>query len=211
MSNRYAHLMFGRSALERQRVDGSYAVYGATTERDDDGPDHLDEREIALLAGVFQFHLATVTADGHPYIQYRSGPRGFLHHMGDNTIAFADFHGNAQFVSVGNIEDNGRIAMFVADYPRKIRLKLFGRARVVDAAEDPELLERLMTVGDSRIAARAERSIVITIEAFDWNCSRSLVPQYDRDYVRSLNQAHAAETAELRSRIADLERQVTES
>ncbi len=210
MSNRYARLMFGRSALERQRVDGSYAVYGANTERDDDGPDHLDEREIALLTGVFQFHLATVTAGGRPYIQYRSGPRGFLHHLGDNTIGFADFHGNAQFVSVGNIDDNGRVAMFVADYPRKIRLKLFGHARVVDAADDPELLERLMSVGDTRISSRAERSIVITIEAFDWNCSRSLVPQYDRDYVRALNQAHATETAELRSRIADLERQIRE-
>ncbi|GAA1463190.1 pyridoxamine 5'-phosphate oxidase family protein [Williamsia maris] len=186
-------------------------MYGATTERDDDGPDHLDEREIALLGSVFQFHLATVTAGGHPYIQYRSGPRGFLHHLGDNTIGFADFHGNAQFVSVGNIDDNGRVAMFVADYPRKIRLKLFGRATVVDAADDPDLLARLVTVGDTRIAARAERSIVITIEAFDWNCSRSLVPQYDRDYVRALNRAHSAETEELRTRIADLERLVTGS
>ncbi len=211
MSNRYARLMFGRGALERQRAEGSYAVYGANADRDDDGPDHLDEREIGLLSSVFQFHLATATADGYPYIQYRSGPRGFLHHLGEDTIGFADFHGNAQFVSVGNIDDNGRIAMFVADYPRKIRLKLFGHATVVDAAEDPELLSRLMTVGDSRIAARAERSIVITIEAFDWNCSRSLVPQYDRDYVRALNQAHAAETAELRARIADLERQITEA
>ncbi len=208
MSNRYAHLMFGPSSIERQRAEGSYAAYGSQRENADDGPDHLGEREIALLSGAFQFHLATTTSSGRPYIQYRSGPRGFVHHLGANRLGFADFHGNSQYVSVGNIDDNGKVAMFVADYPRKIRLKLFGDATVVDAADDPDLLERLVQIGDSRIASRCERSIVITVEAFDWNCSRSLVPQYDREYVRALNEAHAAESAELRSRIAELERQV---
>ena len=203
MGERYHQIAYGPHALARQRRAGSHVVYGDVGAQSDSGPDELGDRELAFLRSTFQFHLATVTDGGWPYIQYRSGPRGFVHHLGGNRIGFADFDGNSQFVTVGNIEDNHRVALFLADYPRRMRLKLFGHATVVD--DDDQLLDELATVPDGRVSARAERSILIDVEGIDWNCSRSLVPQYDRDYVRKLNQANARRVAELEQRIRDLE------
>lgn len=203
--NHYHHLMFGASARRRQLRTGSHVVYGARCIEPDDGPEPLTNREISLITRVGWFHMSSVTDAGWPYIQFRSGPRGFLHHLGANRLGFADLHGNSQFVSVGNIEDNGRVALFVADHPRKLRIKIFGRAEVIDADTDPELLESLMVIDDVRMAGPAERSIIIDVEAFDWNCARSMVPLYERDYIRELNLLHARETAELRARIIELE------
>lgn len=203
MGDRYHHIAYGPHALARQHRAGSNVVYGDVAAQPDSGPDELGERELAFLRSMFQFHLATVTDGGWPYIQYRSGPKGFVHHLGGNRIGFADFHGNSQFVSVGNIEDNHRVAMFCADYPRRMRLKLLGRAMVVD--DDDQLLRELMTVPDGKVSARAERCILIDVEGIDWNCSRSLVPQYDREYIRELNQANARRVAELEERIRVLD------
>lgn len=200
MGTRYQHLTYSDAAHVLAR--GSAA--GARPESDD-GPQQITDREIRQLTGAFQFHMATVTPQGWPYIQYRSGPVGFVHHLRDNRFAFADFTGNRQYVSVGNLSEDPRVALFVADYPRRTRLKVFGRAVVVEAAEDPALFERLHTVGDGRISARAERSIVIEVEAYDWNCARSLVPQYTTEQVRERVQPYIDEIAELRRQIADLE------
>lgn len=150
--------------------------------------------------------MATVTPTGWPYVQYRSGPVGFVHHLGDNRIGFADFRGNQQFVSVGNLHTNNRVAIFVADYPHKSRLKVFGRARVINAVDDPDLLERLSRLDDGRIAATCERSIVIDVEAFDWNCSRSIVPQYTAEQVHERVQPYIDQIEKLHAEIAELKR-----
>ncbi|MBT0567156.1 pyridoxamine 5'-phosphate oxidase family protein [Williamsia sp. CHRR-6] len=209
--NHYHHLIFGDHALARQRDTGSYAAYGAATERPDDGPDAVGDREIAMFTAAFAFHMATVSPAGWPYIQYRTGPAGFVHHLGGNRFGFADHHGNDQFATIGNIESDaaahpeitgGRVALFLADHPRRIRVKMFGRATVIDAAADPALLDRLgILPHGGRIAARTERSIVIDVEAVDWNCSRSMIPLYDADYVRALNVAHAEQSADLQATI----------
>lgn len=156
-----------------------------------------------MLTGAFQFHLATVTPQGWPYVQYRSGPPGFLQHLGANTFGFPDFHGNQQFVSVGNIESDDRVALFVADYPRRRRIKVFGLARIIEPGADPELFERLRRIEGREVAARVERGIVVDVEAFDWNCSRSLIPQYTADEVRERVQPYI-------DQIADLQRQLDE-
>ena len=139
-------------------------------------------------------------------MQYRSGPRGFLHHLGGNRIGFADFVGNNQFATVGNLDNNGRVSLFIADFPRKLRLKVFGTARVIEAADDPALFDRLMTIGNQRIAAKAARSIVIDVEAFDWNCSRSLIPQYDGGAVAERIKPYADEITRLRAEVDRLRR-----
>lgn len=207
MGERYQHIAFGPESVDRQRHTGSYVVYGAGLETPEAEPADLTSREIRMLTTSFQFHLATVTSSGWPYVQYRSGPKGFVHHLGVNRIGFADFHGNQQFVSVGNIESDGRVAMFFADFPRRMRLKVFGRAKVIDAADDEALLDRLRVVDDGLVAARCERSIVIDVEAFDWNCSRSLVPQYTADEVRERTQPYIDQIEALQAEIAELNRQ----
>lgn len=212
MNNHYHHLAFGPAALERQRERGSYNAYGAQTERPDDGPMELDQREKQLIASRDEFQIATVTESGWPYMQYRSGPKGFLHVLDDGRLGFADFRGNNQYVTTANIDADGRVALFIVDYPTKQRLKLYGRAEVIDGADDPELLDRLQRIGDTRIAAVCERSVVFDVEAFDWNCTRSIIPRYDREYLKDLSAVYQRKAEEseaaLKKRIAALEAEV---
>lgn len=212
MNNHYHHLAFGPRTVARQQDRGSYPAYGAQTERPDDGPMTLDVREKALIRSRDAFYVSTVTETGWPYIQYRSGPPGFLHVLSDSRLGFADFHGNNQFVTTSNVDSDGRMALFLVDYPTKQRLKMFGRAQVIERDDDPDLLERLQRIGDQQIAARCERSIVIEVEAFDWNCSRSILPRYDADYIRDLSAVYRRKAegreAVLQKRIAALEAEV---
>ncbi|GGC55586.1 pyridoxamine 5'-phosphate oxidase family protein [Hoyosella rhizosphaerae] len=211
-NNHYHHLVFGQNALDRQRRNGSYVAYGVHTERTDDGPMGLGAREANLIKKATQFYAATITPSGWPYLQYRSGPQGFLHVLDDKTIAFADFRGNNQFVTVANLEHNKRIALILVDYPRKLRLKLFATASVIEGSDDPELLETLRHTPSGTIAAKCERSIVLKVEAIDWNCSRSIIPRFDREYVKELSALYAADAAReretLQRRIAELEAEV---
>jgi hypothetical protein len=196
-NNHYHHLVFGGDALERQRVNGSYVAYGRQMERGDDGPERLSDRELLMTSRADQFCLATVTPNGWPYLQYRSGPPGFVRHdPSTGRLRFTDLPGNNQFVTLGNLADDDRLAMFFVDYPRRIRLKVFGRGTVI---ED-----------------ETGRSIEIAVEAFDWNCSRSIIPRYDREYLKQLGAAYqkvaaeredelTAEIDRLRARVAELE------
>ena len=197
---RYQRIAYGEAARARQHGGAELDPLP-----DDDGPQQLTTRELRLLTTAFQFQLATVTESGWPYVQYRSGPAGFVHHLGQNTIAFADFRGNRQFVSTGNIDADGRVALFVADYPLRKRLKVFGRAHVSD---DPELLDRLREVPGGAISAVCERAFVIDVEAFDWNCSRSLVPQYTDEQVRERVQPYIDRITQLQDEVARLRAQL---
>ncbi|GGF93959.1 putative pyridoxine 5-phosphate oxidase [Rhodococcoides trifolii] len=206
--NHYQHLMFGSAAKARQRATGSYQAYGSHTERPDTGPTSLDTRETAMIRAADQFYVATTTETGWPYVQYRSGPAGFLQVIDNSTLGFADFAGNNQFVTAANLDQDDRLAMILVDYPRRQRLKLYGRARVVERDEDPGLLTRLMDLGTRVVASTSERSIVVEVEAFDWNCTRSIIPRYDDAYVAELSALYRREADQLRSRIADLEAQL---
>ena len=155
----------------------------------------------AFLAARDSFYMATVSSDGHPYIQHRGGPKGFLRVLDERTLAFADFAGNRQYVSLGNLAGNDRVHLFLMDYANRSRIKLWGRGRVVE--DDAELLDRLVEPG---YRGRPERAIVVGVEAWDVNCPQHIPPLYEEETVRlatdRLVQRIAgleAENAELRS------------
>jgi uncharacterized protein len=138
--------------------------------------------------------MASVSETGWPYIQHRGGPKGFVRVLEENTIGFADYRGNRQYVSVGNLVTNDRVSLFFMDYPNRTRLKLLGRAKLIDAS-DSAVLERLDVPG---YQARIERGFLISVEAFDWNCPQHITQRYA---LADVEQA----TAALRRRIAELE------
>jgi predicted pyridoxine 5'-phosphate oxidase superfamily flavin-nucleotide-binding protein len=111
--------------------------------------------------------MATVLETGWPYVQHRGGPAGFLRVLDARTLGFADFAGNKQYVSVGSLGVDDRVALFAMDYANRARLKLFGRARIVDLGTDPGLSARLV---DPAYGATVERGVLIAVEGFDWNC-----------------------------------------
>lgn len=146
-----------------------------------------------FIARRDSFYLATVSQDGYPYIQHRGGPRGFLKVLDEGTLGFADFTGNRQYISAGNLDGNDRVHLFFMDYADRQRIKLWGRARTVD--DDPDLVARLMPEG---YRARPERAIVITVQAWDVNCPQHIPDLYPAEIVQQA-------TAGLTARIAALE------
>jgi hypothetical protein len=139
--------------------------------------------------------MATATLDGQPYVQHRGGPAGFLHVLDERTIAFADFSGNRQFITTGNLADNPKAQLFLMDYAHRQRLKIWGEARVV---ADPALVERLMPPG---YEARAEQAVVFTVKAWDANCPQHIPQLVPVDEV-------VPAIAERDRRIAELEKEV---
>jgi hypothetical protein len=137
-------------------------------------PQSLGPEESAFLVERDSFYLATTGETGWPYIQHRGGPRGFLRVLNDHTLGFADFAGNRQLITVGNLVNNDRVALFFMDYNRRERMKLLGHARVLDADENPALTARLAVPG---YRARIERLFVIDVIAFDWNCPQHITPR----------------------------------
>jgi len=147
----------------------------------------------AFLATRDSFYLATASADGRPYIQHRGGPRGFLKPLDAYRLAFADFAGNRQYITLGNLSENDRVALFLMDYANRQRIKIWGRATVVE--DDPDLLARL---ADPAYGARPQRAVVIAVEAWDANCPQHILRRYTEEEI-------APAVAKLQARIAELE------
>jgi len=161
--------------------------------------DKLTAEETDFLAARDSFYMATVTEDGWPYVQHRGGPPGFLKVLGANQLGFADFGGNRQMISTGNLAVTDRVSLFLMDYPRKERLKLLGHARVLDAREHPQLAGEL--VPSPELRGRVERVFLIDVIAFDWNCPKYITPRFTEAEVETA-------VAPLRQRIAELETQL---
>jgi predicted pyridoxine 5'-phosphate oxidase superfamily flavin-nucleotide-binding protein len=136
-------------------------------------PDKVTPELAAFIAEQDTVFLATATADGAPYIQHRGGPKGFLKVVDERTLGFADYRGNRQYITLANLSENDRAYLFLLDPARKQRIKLCGRARVVE--NDPELIEKLFDAG---YKAKPERAILFTIEAWDVNCSQHIVARF---------------------------------
>lgn len=147
----------------------------------------------AFLAERDSIYLGTANAAGQPYIQHRGGPRGFIHVLDDKTLAFADYVGNRQYISTGNLAENDRAFLFLMDYAHRRRVKIWGRARVVE--DDPELLARLMP---RDYKAHPQQAIVFTVEAWDVNCHQHIPQKFDAADV-------AASLDKLKQRISELE------
>ncbi len=137
--------------------------------------DTLTKAETAFIQARDGFYLASVSESGWPYIQFRGGPAGFVRVLDDKTLGYADFRGNRQYISTGNIDRDGRVALIFMDYAHQQRLKALGHARIVDAAQAPDLARQLEVPG---YRARVERAVLITVEAFDWNCPQHITPRY---------------------------------
>jgi hypothetical protein len=142
--------------------------------------DRFTENEAAFIAERDSFYIATVSETGWPYVQHRGGPRGFLKLVDDRTLAFADYRGNRQYISVGNVTADGRACLFLMDYAHRARLKVYARVEVVALDADPALTA-LVTVPDYK--ARLERIFVLRLESFDWNCPQHIVPRYTEQQV----------------------------
>ena len=178
MSQNFTTFAFTPSVKAAQEHYGSRSSY----ERMERGPDQflMTERERQYIPTLDFFFMATVGETGWPYVQFRGGPRGFLKILDDRTLGFADFRGNRQYISVGNLASGSKVALILLDFARRVRLKIWASATVKEADEDPELAARL---SDPGYDARIERLITLTIEAFDWNCPQHITPRFTEEEV----------------------------
>jgi predicted pyridoxine 5'-phosphate oxidase superfamily flavin-nucleotide-binding protein len=176
MSHAYYDIAFTPAVRAMQARMGSRATY-ATLDHTDDHRDALTADEAEFIHERDGFYQASVSESGWPYVQFRGGPPGFLKVLDGKTIGYADFRGNVQYISVGNLQGNDRVAIILMDYANQRRLKILGRARLVDASDDPALIARLEI---KHYRARVERAVVITVEAYDWNCPRHITPRYTK-------------------------------
>jgi predicted pyridoxine 5'-phosphate oxidase superfamily flavin-nucleotide-binding protein len=155
--------------------------------------DPLTENEVGFIQSRDSFYLSTVGETGWPYIQHRGGQPGFLRVLGPATLAFADYKGNRQLLSTGNVASSDKVALFLMDYPRRVRLKILGHARVEDAREHPELVAQL---AEPEMQNKVERLFFIEVVSFDWNCQQYITPRYTvgemRDVITEL-QEHGAD------------------
>jgi predicted pyridoxine 5'-phosphate oxidase superfamily flavin-nucleotide-binding protein len=181
-----------------QARKGSRDAY-ARVEQNGGWRTEIDDDLAAFLAAQDSLFLATATADGQPYIQHRGGPKGFVKILDKNTLAFADYGGNRQYITQGNLSENPKAYIFVMDFARRRRVKIWGEARVVD--DDPALLKSLMPAG---YKARPEQVILFKISAWDTNCPQHIPQKFDAADV-------AAALASRDARIAELEAEVAKS
>lgn len=182
MAHRFAELMFTPMVKSVQERMGSRGAYERFEEPDAPARDRLGGAEREFVAARDSFYMATVSETGWPYVQHRGGPRGFLKVLDARTLGFVDFRGNRQYVSVGNLLRDDRVTLFLMDYPGRRRLKILGHARIVDARNEPAMLERLR---DETYEAFIERAMVIELEGFDWNCPQHITPRFTESEIEA--------------------------
>jgi uncharacterized protein len=202
MRHRFFDLAFTPAVQAEQARRGSRTGYAALSARRSDGAtaDLLEEQEFAFIAERDSFYLATVSETGWPYVQHRGGPVGFVRRVDEQTIGWAEYTGNRQYVSAGNAAADDRVAMIFVDYPHQERLKVLGHMRAYDAADRPDLARLL---GIEHYNARVERFVLVTVEAFDWNCPQHITPRFTVEEIDKL-------VASLHARIAELEARLKE-
>jgi predicted pyridoxine 5'-phosphate oxidase superfamily flavin-nucleotide-binding protein len=186
--------MFSAAVKAEQKRLGSRAQF-----EDRDWKSEITDDLRQFLAVIDTFFLATASADGRPYVQHRGGPPGFLKTIGSHALAFADFAGNRQYISLGHLKENDRAHIFIPHFATRQRLKLWGRARVVEG--DVELMKRLV---DPSYRARPERAIVFRLEAWDINCPQHIVPRYTEAEIAPAVDRLAQRIKELEAEVARL-------
>lgn len=184
-------IAFTPAVKKLQERFGSRKSY-AEMERTADWPNRVTGELAAFLAERDSFYLSTVNAQGQPYIQHRGGPKGFLQVLDEKRLAFADFKGNKQYITAGNLSESGKAFIFLMDYMGRQRVKVWGHAEI---SEDPDVIKRLTVPG---YRARPERAIIFTVEAWNANCPQHIPAKYDEAVV-------AQALKKLESRIVELE------
>jgi predicted pyridoxine 5'-phosphate oxidase superfamily flavin-nucleotide-binding protein len=191
MADKYMQLVLTPSVQQAQdKYFGKHQVVENAPETDALRPD-----ETGFIATRDSFYMATVSETGWPYVQHRGGPPGFVKVLGPNLIGFADFKGNCQLVSTGNLGATDRVALFMMDYPHRSRLKLLGHARVLDVREHSELADQLAL---ESLRSKVQRLFLIQVISYDWNCPQYITPRFTAAEMEK----HAAP---LKARIAELE------
>ncbi len=187
-------VLFSPSVKAEQERLGSRASF-----LDRDWATEVTDNLAQFLDAIDTFFFATASADGRPYIQHRGGPPGFLKVLGTRTLAFADFAGNRQYISLGHLKENDRAQIFILHYATRQRVKLWGRARVIEG--DPELMERLI---DPAYKAKPQRAIVFTLEAWDVNCQQHIIARYSEAEMAPAINKLVARIKELEEEVARL-------
>jgi len=197
MAYNFSKLMFTPAMKALQEKHGSRRQYARFEEVA--SPDRFGPNEQRYIATRDSFYISSVAANGWPYVQHRGGPVGFLKALDPTTLAFADFRGNKQYVTEGNLATDNRVALILLDYPSQSRLKILGRAELIEpdtnAARFAELIDRAR---DPEYKAQVEAIMVIHVEAFDWNCQQHITPRYTTEQVQQV-------IAPLEARIQELE------
>ena len=182
MAKNFADIAFTDSVKAQQEQYGSRQQY-ARMDRLARGTT-LTMAETEFIAARDGFYLATVGETGYPYVQFRGGPPGFLRVLDAQTLGYADFRGNRQYITVGNLDRNDRAALILMDYANRSRLKIYARIEVMNAKDRPELMERLLVPGYD---AKIERAMLLHVEAFDWNCPQHITPRFTMEEIQAMN------------------------
>jgi hypothetical protein len=182
VAQNFGSLVFTPTIKALQERHGSRGQY-ARMEQSDPADDGLGPMEKEFLAERDSFYMASTGSTGWPYIQHRGGPAGFVKVIDDNTIAFANFSGNKQYVTSGNAVTDNRVALIFVDYPRQERLKLLGKLEILEGEKASEWLEK---VRHPEYKAAVDSVYVVHVEAFDWNCPQHIVPRFTAVQIREL-------------------------
>ena len=197
MSRAFSDISFTESV---KRVQAQYGSRESNQrfEHSEDAQNALTESEALFISARDSFYQASVSETGWPYVQHRGGAAGFLKVLNNKTIGYADFRGNRQYISVGNLSSDNRISLILMDYAHRQRLKIWGRVEIVDPADAPETISKLEV---ATYRGRIERGIIIHVEAYDWNCPQHITPRFTEAeiaaYAQPLHEKIAALTAEL--------------
>lgn len=200
MANKFYEIAFTDGVKETQKHYGSRRQYERIQSIGKAQNGALSDAEIDFIENADGFYMATVGEQDQPYVQFRGGQPGFLKVLDEKTLGFADFRGNLQYISVGNLQKNKKAALFLMDYANQRRLKILAEVEIKDAANAPELLEKLR---DENYEAQIERVFVLNVKAFDWNCPQHITPRYTIEQIKQMVQP-------LNDYIEKLEREIKE-
>lgn len=184
MANKFHEIAFTGAVKAVQERNGTRRHYEKLESRPDSN-DTIGDAEADFIESHDGFYLATANDDGQPYIQFRGGRSGFLKVLDDRTLAYADFRGNLQYISVGNASANNKVALFLMDYANRRRLKILGEIAFHEVAARPDLIDQL---ADPTYDAKVERAAVIHVKGLEWNCPQHITPRYTMDEVKIMVQ-----------------------
>lgn len=180
MAKNFTNFAFTDSVKAEQEANGSRQSYARREENDQY---EIFHREIGFISQQHGFYMSTVGENGWPYVQFRGGPAGFLKVLDKSTLAFADFSGNMQYISTGNLKATKKAALILLDYSTKTRLKIWAETEILDPEKNQDLLE---IVSDPGYKAKVDRIVVLHIKGFDWNCPQHITPKFTIDQMKDL-------------------------
>ena len=183
MAKNYLEIAFTESVKAQQEKYGTRRQY-ERAENIERGTE-LSFAEADFISERDGFYLATIGENNYPYVQFRGGAPGFLKTLDSKTLGYADFRGNRQYISVGNLSVNNSAALIIMDYPNRRRLKIYARIEVLEADNAPELVAKLE---NPEYQAKIERAVILHVEAFDWNCPQHITPRYTIEEIKRMNQ-----------------------